>query len=421
MFANERQMHGQKNITGQERPDDTFLQSGEKDMEACIEGKTMVDGSVSPKVDIEEEDSSSDTITIPYRPSDVRVYTHPMNIGDLIEMIGAKWINFDTEYQRVADLWTDEKQRRLIESILLGLPLPAFYFEEISRRKWNIIDGLQRCCAIQNFCVNKTLKLSGLEFLGDEFNGKGYDDFPFEIRRDLKMLPITVNILQTGTPPNVKYILFKRLNTGGMMLKPQEIRTAMFPEVVGVLRSMAESAVFLRVTHNKIPTKRQEDKDFVSRFIAFHLLGYESYKSSMDIDTFVNESMLKLRSELSSGRRKKLEADFARALLIAEKIFGDDAFRKRKTRDEGRKPLNKAYFEVLTTSFARLSVADENCLVSRKELLKDNLMYLMNIPAFETAISTGTGILDRVQTRFKGVADAIRATLEDRKLGEEKC
>ena len=91
------------------------------------------------------------------------------------------------------------------------------------------------------------------------------------------------------------------------------------------------------------------------------------------------------------------------------------------TRDEGRKPLNKAYFEVLTTSFARLSVADENCLVARKELLKDNLMYLMNIPAFETAISTGTGILDRVQTRFKGVADAIRATLEGRKLGAEKC
>ena len=414
-------MSGQKNRTGHNRPEDTFLRSSEKDAGAYVEGEMTVDVHGARKGDIEEEDSSSDAITIPYRPSDIRVDTHPMNIGDLIEMIGAGWINFDTEYQRVADLWSVDVQSRLIESILLGLPLPAFYFEEVTRRKWNIIDGLQRCCAIQNFCVKKTLKLSGLEFLGKEFNGKGYDDFPFEVRRDLKMLPITVNILQTGTPPNVKYILFKRLNTGGVKLTPQEIRTSMFPDAVPTLRNMAESADFLRVTHNKIPTKRQEDKDFVSRFIAFYLLGFESYKPKMDIDTFVNCAMQKLCSELNSTIIEKMKMDFTRALLTAEKIFGDDAFRKRKNRNEGRKPLNKAYFEVLTSSFARLSVADGNCLVSRKELLKDNLMHLMNIPAFETSISTGTGILDRVQTRFKGVADAIQATLKGYKMGEEPC
>ncbi len=416
-------MHGQKNITGQERPDDSFLQSGEKDMEAYVEGETMADDSALSKVDIEDEDTSSDSITIPYRPSDIRVDTHPMNVGDLIEMIDAKWINFDTEYQRLRNLWPDVLQSRLIESILLGLPLPAFYFEEISRRKWNIIDGLQRCCAIQNFCVYKTLKLSGLEFLGKGFNGKGYDDFPFEIRRDLRMLPITVNILQTGTPSDVKYILFKRLNTGGVELKPQEIRTAMFSEVVPTLRSMAESVEFRRVTHNKIPTKRQEDKDFVSRFIAFYLLGYQAYEASMDIDTFVNKSMEKLRDEVKSGSEiiEKMKVDFIRSLLTAEKIFGNDAFRKRMRREDSLKPLNKAYFEVLTVTFAKLNVEEEACLVNHKELLKDNLIHLMNNVTFATSISTGTGRLDRVQTRFKGVADAIRATLEGRKLGEEKC
>ena len=122
---------------------------------------------------VEKEDTSSDLITIPYCPSDISIDTHPMNIGDLIEMISAGWINFDTEYQRLRNLWTEVQQSRLIESILLGLRLPAFYFEEVSRRKWNIIDGLQRCCAIQNFCVNKTLRLSGLEFLGKKFSGKG--------------------------------------------------------------------------------------------------------------------------------------------------------------------------------------------------------------------------------------------------------
>ena len=368
---------------------------------------------------VEKEDTSSDFITIPYCPSDINIDTHPMNVGDLIEMISAGWINFDTEYQRLRNLWTEVQQSRLIESILLGLRLPAFYFEEVSRRKWNIIDGLQRCCAIQNFCVNKTLRLSGLEFLGKEFSGKGYDDLPFEICRDLRMLPITVNILQKGTPSDVKYILFKRLNTGGMTLTPQEIRTAMFPDVLPVLREMAESQEFLRVTRNKIPTKRQEDKDFVSRFIAFYLLGYQAYKSNMDIDTFVNESMQTLRNKIHSKIVNVMKNDFVRSLLMAEKIFGNDAFRKRYRRDDPLKPLNKAYFEVLTTTFAKLNTDDETCLISRKELLKDNLIHLMNDDTFETSISTGTGRRDRVHMRFNGVVNAIKVTLENKKLGEK--
>lgn len=417
-------MNKQANTIGSERPNLSFLQSSKKDDCPSLENGILFDANeLLDGGAIEKEDTSSDSITIPYRPSDINIDTHPMNIGDLIEMIDANWINFDTEYQRLQNLWSEDFQSRLIESILLGLRLPAFYFEEVSRRKWNIIDGLQRCCAIRNFCVNKTLKLSGLEFLGKEFNGKGYDDFPFEIRRDLRMLPITVNILQKGTPTEVKYILFKRLNTGGMTLTPQEIRTAMFPEVVPILREMAESPDFLRVTQGKIPTKRQEDKDFVSRFMAFYLLGYQAYEASMDIDTFVNKSMQKLRCEIKNGSEGivKMKADFIRSLLTAEKIFGDDAFRKRMKKDDSLKPLNKAYFEVLTTTFARLKDKDAATLVGRKELLKDNLISLMNNATFATSISTGTGRLDRVQTRFKGVADAVRSTLEGRKMGDEQC
>lgn len=371
--------------------------------------------------EVETEDSSSGSITIPYRPSDIRIDTHPMNLGDLIEMIDAGWIKFDAEYQRLENLWLPERQSRLIESILLGLRLPAFYFEEVSRRQWNIIDGLQRCCSIRNFCVNKTLKLTGLQFLGGHFDGKGYDDFSFEIRRDLRMLPITVNILETGTPPEVKYILFQRLNTGGMELKPQEIRTAMFPEVVPVLRRMAESPDFLRVTRGKIPTKRQEDKDFVSRFVAFYLLGPEAYNSTMDLETFVNKAMENLRKALNSPVVEKMQTDFTHALLVAEQIFGVDAFRKRLAPTDSLKPLNKAYFEVLTTTFARLNANQEACLLERKDLLKSNLMHLMNTRAFAASISTGTGRLERVQTRFKGVEDAVQATLEGRTMGGEAC
>ena len=230
------------------------------------------------------------------------------------------------------------------------------------------------------------------------------------------MLPITVNILEQGTPDDVKYILFKRLNTGGVTLKPQEIRTAMFPKSIDTLREMAESEEFLRVTQGKIPVKRQEDKDFVSRFIAFYLLGHETYKPTMDLDAFVNLSMKTLCETTDPAAIQKMKSDFKRALCIAEKIFGDDAFRKRTQRGSQRNPINKAYFEVLTTTFARLTEADEKALVERKELLIDNLIVLMRRSAFMTSISTGTGMVDRVQTRFKGVADAVKATLEGKNL-----
>ena len=98
-----------------------------------------------------------------------------------------------------------------------------------------------------------------------------------------------------------------------------------------------------------------------------------------------------------------------------------DAFRKRYSREDSLKPLNKAYFEVLTSTFARLKGEEEACLVDRKELLKDNLIHLMNDATFVTSISTGTGRLDRVQTRFKGVADAIQATLKGCKMGDNPC
>ena len=107
--------------------------------------------------------------------------------------------------------------------------------------------------------------------------------------------------------------------------------------------------------------------------------------------------------------------------MTAEKIFGADAFRKRYSREDSLKPLNKAYFEVLTSTFARLKGEEEACLVDRKELLKDNLIHLMNDATFVTSISTGTGRLDRVQTRFKGVEDAIQATLKGCKMGENPC
>ena len=117
--------------------------------------------------EIEMEDTSSGQdkiITHPFNPNDVEIVTPPFSIGFLIDKIEHNEINMYTDFQRKENLWDQQEQSRLIESILLGLPLPAFYFDA-ANEQWDIIDGLQRCCTIENFCVKKTLKLKGLEFL----------------------------------------------------------------------------------------------------------------------------------------------------------------------------------------------------------------------------------------------------------------
>ena len=207
-----------------------------------------------PKIEeteiIETEDTSSgEEITIPFSPSDISLSTPPMNMGDLIDRIQYRWINFGTEYQRSANLWSEEKQSRLIESILLGLRLPAFYFEEVSKDNWKIIDGLQRCSTIKNYCVDNSFSLDHLEFLAPKFKGKKYSELSFETIRDIRMLPVTVNVLHAGTPDRVKYILFKRLNTGGVELTTQEIRNAMFQgKAIDIVNKLAKNPSFKKAT-----------------------------------------------------------------------------------------------------------------------------------------------------------------------------
>lgn len=368
--------------------------------------------------EVEAEDVSSDSddiITTPFKPSDIRLTTPPMNLGDLIDMIREGWVNFGTEYQRAGNLWDDEKQSRLIESALLGLRLPAFYFEEVSKRQWNIIDGLQRCCAIKNFCVDETLDLRGLEFLSKKFNGAKYSSLSYEITRDIRMLPITVNLLDKGTPSEVKYILFKRLNTGGVNLTLQEVRTAMFQgRVVEILTDMAGDKAFLDATCKRIPTRRQEDRDFVSRFIAFYLFDYTTFQP--DLESYIFKSMEFLRDKCSIESVSKMKLDFHAAMQTAVDVFGDDAFRKRTNIEEPRRPINKAYFEVIATTFAKIDKEARATLVAQKELLKQNLLVLMNSKRFSTSLSGGTGTRDSVQRRFGWFGEAVAATLENRKV-----
>lgn len=365
----------------------------------------------------EKEDiSSHEEITHPFSPSDIVLTNPPMNLGDLIDMIKEGWINFGTEYQREENLWNDTQQSRLIESVLLGLRLPAFYFEEVSKRQWNIIDGLQRCCAIRNFCVDGTLTLSDLEFLAHDFANKKYTEFDFATKRDIRMLPITVNILSKGVPDMVKYVLFKRLNTGGIPLTNQEIRNAVYSgPAIETIKRMAKSDEFLIATENNIETLRKTDMDYASRFAAFYLLGWENYKP--DLETFINESMEFLRDKSTDQDREKMVEDFRVSMRLSHDLFGNKAFRRMREKNARRTPLNKAYFEVIGVLLSKLNPTEQFILQERKQLLTDNMITAMKgNQTYWNSFSGGTGDRNAVRLRFSWMDQIISMTLNDKKI-----
>ena len=360
-------------------------------------------------VDIDKEDTSSnEIITQPFSPNDIELVNPPMNLGDLIDRIDYGWIDFNTEYQRQENLWSLGKQSRLIESALLGLRLPAFYFEEVSKKCWKIIDGLQRCCAIRNYCVEQNFSLCELEFL--EFNGKKFNELPFDLKRDLRMLPITVNLLSKGVPDKVKYVLFKRLNTGGMELKPQEIRNAVFQGLpIDTVKELAEDEAFRKATCYKIPQKRMQDQDFVTRFMTFYLLGYQDYHP--DLDNYMNLCLDKIKQgEFSPSVIQQMKVDFHKSMVRAVEIFGEDAFRKRESDNEKKRPINKAYFEVIAYYLAVLDDEEYDVLRSNKEEFKQLLMTEMaHDRAYNGSFSSGTGRRDNVKRRFGTFGNIINS------------
>ena len=369
---------------------------------------------------VEQEDTSSgnEIITRPFNPNEIEIETPPFSIGFLIDSIEGGEINMNTEFQREGNLWSKEAQSRLIESILLGLPLPAFYFDTTSE-KWDIIDGLQRCCAIYNFCVEKNeekkLKLSGLEFLGRKngeiyLEGLSFEKLPLPLQTSIKRRPITVYKLKKA-PRNVRYVLFKRLNTDGLVLTPQEIRNAIYQgKAADTVKHLAKLKEFSQTTGGKIKFKRMEDRDFVSRFIAFYLIDYTKYQPGLD--DFINSSM----EMLEKTDIQLLEIDFRKALLLSMEIFGNDAFRKRIDKNHGRRPINKAYFEVIVSTFAKLEEKKIRMLMENADLFNDNLIILMNNKRYFNALSQGTGTTDSVQIRFSWFNQVLQKSINGIKI-----
>lgn len=381
--------------------------------------------------DESDDDSDYDEDEKPFDASEIDIDAKDITVFSLLERIKNREIILDTDYQRNSNLWNRYRQSQLIESMILGIPIPTFYFaiekdfkDELGlmRQSWQVVDGLQRLCVIRNFMIGypdgTKMRLKGMQYL-HSLDDKRYDDLPEALKRTLLEVNVKTNIIRKSTPIDVKLNIFRRLNTGGLPLSMQEIRHAMHSQKSAwLLKKWSESLAFTTATLNKIAFKRMGDREFVNRFLAFYFLGVDAYKKGMDV--FLEDVLARIDKWADSKellekdfRVKEIEVNLMAALQTINTVFGDDAycnldFNKQQT--SGRRRVNKALFEVFTVCVARLSPEARKKLVQASvdvKLAYQQLFKDRTENGLYDLVSASTGRRSRVVQRYEIVSSFL--------------
>jgi hypothetical protein len=366
-----------------------------------------------PAIDPDEDES----IVQPFDPAKIRVETRSMSLDLLLQRIEYKELDLAPDFQRKGGLWKPKAKSRLIESLLIRIPLPAFYMDATDEDRWSVIDGLQRLSILKSFVIDKIMRLEGMEFLS-QLEGKNYEEIPRNFQRRILEAQVTVYLIEKGTPPEVKFNIFRRINTGGLPLTPQEIRHALYQgKATRLLKELAELPSFLEATTKSIPKDRMADREFVLRFLAFIVTDPEDYKS-VEFDSFLGDTM-KTINLFPDSRIEILKTQFEVAMLCSSILLGKHAFRKIYDEYSARLPINKALFEAWSVNLAKLTIDECSILEENKEILLGGFIQLMEHWKFANSISQGTGDPGRVKIRFKSIRLLIQYCLSEQIRAEK--
>ena len=356
-------------------------------------------------LEVELEDLQGD-IESPFDPEKIKIRTAHVVVDQLVSRIKYQEIDLAPDFQRQAGIWTPQSKSRLIESLLLRVPIPVFYVAADESDVWSVVDGIQRITTIYNYTLGM-FPLTRLEYL-TFLTGYRHDDLPRRFQRRISETPLIVNVMEPGTPAEVMFNVFLRINTGGLTLNGQEIRHAIHPGPVrAYLKELAQSEDFITATCGSIQSARMADRECVLRFLAFHIDPWERYTTS-DLDGYLGHAMSKI-NDMGESERRTFAEDFKKAMRAASDIFNDNAFRKVTGEHGRRRPISRALFETWSVQLARCSPKQIETLVAQRGVVQACFSRLLTEDSeFERSISYSTGGAKRVQKRFKTIEELVQ-------------
>jgi len=361
------------------------------------------------------EGEEEETILIPWDPNLIRVDAKSFSLRNILDMIDEGDLELAPDFQRRA-VWNNRQRSRLVESLLLRIPLPAFYFSANEDGKMLVVDGLQRLSAIYDFVRRKPndkrfYKLDKLEYLQKEVGKKYFKEIEgTRWARRIYNTQILANVVDPQTPSKVKFDIFKRINTGGSPLNAQEIRHCMSKKRSrNFLKQLAASEEFNNATNNNLREHvRMVDREVILRFCAFRIIESieNDYAPTKTMNSFLTEISRIIDTELSDETLKQLAIEFKRAMLNAQKLFGSHAFRKWLPNSYKSYPINRALFETWGNALADYEW--QTLKPYRAAIIKAAREMMLNDNEFLSAISTSTSTASKVVLRFSKVKQVLK-------------
>ena len=411
--------------------DDTGLESSHEDKDSDDEG-------LGEPFGLDEKDKELSAARIRH--------VTPM-FSLLFDRMRYEEIELQPNFQRRDRIWKAKDKSALIESILIGLPIPNLYFAERKNGNWVVIDGLQRLTTLKDY-MEGDFVLSELSILED-LQGLAFNDLSRHYQRKFREYTLHCHIISiTNNDDDLVKALFQRINTYGVRLSYQEIRCALYVGTsVPFIRYIAESDEFRRSTFAKINYKRMKDMEHVLGVVAFILFGYDDYNYNR-FDKFLGAAMQELNkfklnisgdfltsqdenlgslispewdeqgtAQIYNELKQKIENAFS----LTEEVFGDERYQKSP---DGKIVISKPLFELIVSVFASLTKEQSDILVAKKEMVKTefrNLLenerdiehdwesetYIDADRGFEYSVSQSTGKRVTILYRFKNFVSLL--------------
>lgn len=333
----------------------------------------------------------------------VRVTKKDFSIYELYRKYKKQQLVLEVDFQRNT-VWGSKQKCELIESILMGLPLPIFYFKQQNNSTYVVVDGKQRLSTLFEFLNNgftlKSLKI--LKFL----NGKKFKDLTDELgiyQSQLEDYQVYSHVILPPTPDKILFDIFDRVNRGGTKLNKQEIRNALYHgrglKMITAVTKSEEFVKATRIEHKK--DSRMKGSYLVTRFLAFYLLfnglldkDGKQYEYTGDLDDLIEVTLTKLNQTLLE-ELEQIGKFTIKCLERANDILGKGAFRKEVNES---KPINMNIFE---TTLYFMALMQKNNVVVPQKVVYEALKRTINSDEFLDYIGNSRDNTVKVYGRFQ--------------------
>lgn len=342
---------------------------------------------------VEENEDESQPLKIKATGKDRKLVTHPYDfiIRSLKEQVDDKSLILADNFQR-RRVWDDVKSSRLIESLLINVPIPVCYFAEVDDA-YSVIDGQQRLTAIYRY-LNNEFGLKSLKVRPD-LNSKRFHQLGVSDQRTINNRSIRCIVILKESDPDIRFDVFDRLNSNSVKLNAQELRNSLYRSKLNdLIKELSENSTFQSMRGVKNVDKRMQDCEMVLRFFAFH---FHSDQYRGNFSQFF-DSYLRKGQNLSLDDLNRHRQIFLRVIDDVNDVFGKNSFRRYDNENQKWDNLiNKSIYDIVMLYFARI---DSLVIKEKKTEIIEALKSLCSNDEFNTVIGARTSATTGVRTRL---------------------